>query len=147
MRHGTAWESSSLKRVTLTALFWAFIRTIFTVGIPVTLPSIRNTLAIVAYEVRLGACLLHYRSGFAGLKLKSLTQEPYIPTVGTTAFEMLYSKNKAKSISSQLLISSRTLEKSFFPPLPLEEEGNHLRDLEDTEVKGSLPMNFLPILC
>lgn len=41
------------------ALFWAFIRTIFTVGIPVTLPSIRNTLAIVAYEVRLGACLLH----------------------------------------------------------------------------------------
>lgn len=41
------------------ALFWAFIRTIFTVRIPVTLPSIRNTLAIVAYKVRLSACLLH----------------------------------------------------------------------------------------
>ena len=117
MRHGTAWESSSPKRVTLTALFWAFIRTIFTVRIPVTLPSIRNTLAIVAYKVRLSACLLHYRSGFAELKLKSLTQEPYIPIRGTTAFEILYSKNKDKSISSQLPISSRTLEKSFFPTL------------------------------
>lgn len=62
MRHGTAWKSSSPKQVTLTALLWAFIRTIFAVGIPITLPSVGNTLTIVAHKVRLGARLLHYES-------------------------------------------------------------------------------------
>lgn len=33
------------------ALFWAFIRTIFAIRIPITLPSIGNTLAIFAHEV------------------------------------------------------------------------------------------------
>lgn len=41
------------------ALLWAFIRTIFTVGIPVTLPSVGNTLAIVTHKVRLSTCLLY----------------------------------------------------------------------------------------
>lgn len=41
------------------ALFWAFIRAIFTVRIPVTLPSVGNTLAIAADKVRLGTRLLH----------------------------------------------------------------------------------------
>lgn len=41
------------------ALFWAFIRTIFTVRVPIALPSVRNTLAVFAHEVRLSTCLLH----------------------------------------------------------------------------------------
>lgn len=60
MRHWTAWKSPN--QVTLTALLWGFIRTIFTVKIPITLPSAGDTLAVVAHEVRLRTRLLHYKS-------------------------------------------------------------------------------------
>lgn len=33
------------------ALFWAFIRTVFAIRVPITLPSVRNTLAVFAHEV------------------------------------------------------------------------------------------------
>jgi len=41
------------------ALFRVFIRAVFTVGIPVTLPPAGDTLAIVAHKVRLGTRLLY----------------------------------------------------------------------------------------
>lgn len=41
------------------ALFRAFIRTVFAIRIPVTLPSVRNTLAVFAHEVRLSTRLLY----------------------------------------------------------------------------------------
>lgn len=41
------------------ALFRAFIRTIFTIRVPITLPSVRNTLAVFAHEVRLSTRLLY----------------------------------------------------------------------------------------
>lgn len=41
------------------ALLWAFIGTILTVRIPITLPSVGNTLAIVAHKVRLSTRLLY----------------------------------------------------------------------------------------
>lgn len=133
MRHRTAWKSSSPKQVTLTALFWAFIRTIFTVRIPITLPSAGNTLAIVAHKVRRSTRLLHYKSLFAGLKLKLLTQESYIPTEGKTVFRYVLLPKR------QLPISRRTLEKSS--PIP-EEKGAYLRELKDTEDKDvPLPYN------
>lgn len=73
-----------------TALFWAFIRTIFTVRIPVTLPSIGTHWPLLHTKSDSAHVFFTTEVGFAGLKLKSLTQEPYIPIRGTTAFEILF---------------------------------------------------------
>lgn len=130
MRHRTAWKSSSPKQTALTALFWAFIRAIFTVRIPVTLPSVGNTLAIAADKVRLGTRLLHYKSWWVGISewgwvgIREWRHSPQSRTVplstgegggGKLHFDRFYSKNKeAKSISTQLPTCRRTLENSFF---------------------------------
>lgn len=41
------------------ALFRALIRTVFTIRVPIALPSVRNTLAVFAHEVRLSTRLLY----------------------------------------------------------------------------------------
>lgn len=75
-QNSTKEVKSKASQGTLTALFWAFIRTIFTVRVPIALPSVRNTLTIFAHEVRLGTCLLYYKSLFSELELKSIAPDP-----------------------------------------------------------------------
>lgn len=89
-RNSTKEDRSKASQGTLTALFRALIRTIFTIRVPIALPSVRNTLAIFAHEVRLSTRLLHYRSLFSELELKSITPDLSFPIRVETIFGYVF---------------------------------------------------------
>lgn len=105
IKHHLEWRQNSTKEIkskasqgTLTALFGAFIRTVFTIRVPITLPSVRNTLAIFAHEVRLSTCLLYYKSLFSELELKSMIPDPNFHIKVKTILWYVFFKSNAESV-------------------------------------------------